>query len=474
MSTKEMQRASVLAQVTRGTLPLTVAARQLAVSYRQAKRLARQYQAHGRAGLRHGNVGRRSNRARPVAEEAAVVALIRAHYSGPAARGPGQRFGPTLVAEHLWLEHGRLVPVPTLRRWMVTAGLWSRARKARPPHVRRARRPAFGELLQLDGSFHDWFEGRAPRPCLMALIDDATGRTLARFGAEETTWAAAALLRAWIEQHGVPRALYVDAKTVYVRPATSLELAAGVAPHTQFGRMCAALGIEVIVARSPEAKGRIERNHGTNQDRLIKKMRRAGIASVAAANAYLAADYLPAHNARFAVAPAVAADAHLPVPRACRLDAVFCLETGRQLGNDWVVRYQNQGLQVTPTRAAQRHAAPGRRVVVREAPTGALTVVVRGPAGDEHVLAWTPVAVSGASTRPVLPAPAPPPPCPAPPVAEPAGYTRTGKPLSAAQMATRAGWSRQLTTDNNRRAGLRQWTATQHATAQAARLDTPR
>lgn len=461
MSTKEAQRGTVLAQVAAGELPLSVAARQLAVSYRQAKRLARQYRAHGRAGLRHGNVGRRSNRAHPATEQAAVLDLIRAHYGGPAARGPGQRFGPTLVAEHLWLEHGRLVPVPTLRRWMLAAGLWSRQRRARPPHVRRARRPAFGELLQLDGSFHDWFEGRGPRPCLMALIDDATGRTLARFGAEETTWAAAGLLRTWIEQHGVPRALYVDAKTVYVRPATSLEVAAGIAPHTQFGRMCAALGIQLLVARSPEAKGRIERNHGTNQDRLVKKLRRAGIADVDAANAYLGTTYLPAHNAQFAVAPQVAADAHLPLPRGRRLDDIFCLETVRQLGRDWVVRYHNQALQVTPTRAAQRHAAPGRRVVVREQATGALTVVVRSPVGGaEYVLPWTPVAVAHAGGSVARPAP---PTAVAGPVAAAAGYTRAGQPLSAAQLAVRARWAAQATAEINQRAGRRRWAEAQRA-----------
>jgi hypothetical protein len=464
MSTKETRRGVVLAQVAAGALPLTVAARQLAVSFRQAKRLYRQCKAQGRHGVRHGNVGRRSNRAVPAPEQAAVLALVRAHYGGPAERGAGQRFGPTLAAEHLWLEHGRLVPVPTLRRWMLAAGLWSRQRRARAPHVRRARRPAFGELLQLDGSFHDWFEGRGPRPCLMSLIDDATGTVRACFGAEETTWAAAGLLRAWIEQYGVPRALYVDAKTVYVRAATSQELAAGVAPQTQFGRMCAALGIELIVARSPEAKGRIERNHGTNQDRLIKQMRLKGIASIEHANAYLAATYLPAHNARFAVTPAVAADAHLPVPRGRRLDDVFCLETVRQLGNDWVVRYQNQGLQVTPTRAAQRHAAPGRRVVVRESATGGLTVVVRSPVGGEHGLAWTPVAVSRGSGRFVPPAP---PPAEVSPMA-PAGYTRAGKPLSEAQMAVRARWARQTAAETHRRDGLRRWNEEQRAARAAA------
>lgn len=463
MSTKEMRRGLVLAQVAAGELPLTAAARQLAVSYRHAKRLYQRYKAQGRLGVRHGNVGRRSNRAVPPSEQATVLDLVRTHYGGMAARGAGQRFGPTLAAEHLWLEHGRLVPVPTLRRWMLADGLWSRQRRARAPHVRRARRPAFGELLQLDGSFHDWFEGRGPRPCLMSLIDDATGTVLSHFGAQETTWAAAGLLRAWVEQYGVPRALYVDAKTVYVREATSQELAAGVAPHTQFGRMCAALGIEVIVARSPEAKGRIERNHGTNQDRLIKQMRRTGIASIEGANAYLAATYLAQHNARFAVAPAVAADAHLPVPRGRGLDDVFCLETVRQLGNDWVVRYQNQGLQVTPTRAAQRHAAPGRRVVVRESATGELTVVVRSPAGGEHELVWTPVTVSRGG-RPFTP-----PPVPrvdaavAVPAPEPAGYTRAGKPLSEAQMAARARWARQTTAEINRRDGRQRWNDEQRA-----------
>lgn len=468
MSTKEARRGVVLAQVAAGEVALAAAARQLQVSYRQAKRLYRRYKARGRLGLRHGNVGRRSNRAPAASEQATVLALIRAHYGGSAGRGAGQRFGPTLAAEHLWLDHGRLVAVPTLRRWMMAAGLWSRQRRARPVHVRRVRRPAFGELLQLDGSFHDWFEGRAPRSCLMALVDDATGTTLARFGAQETTWAAAGVLRAWIEQHGVPRALYVDAKTVYVREATSLELATGRAPHTQFGRMCATLGIELIVARSPEAKGRIERNHGTNQDRLIKKLRHAGIASVETANAFLLATYLPDHNRRFAVAPALAADAHLPLPRGQTLDACFCLETARQLGNDWVVQYHNRGLQVTPTRAAQRQAAPGRRVLVRESATGALTVVVVSPAGREQILAWTPVEVRGGTGRFTPPAASRVTGVAAP---KPAGYTRAGKPLSAAQMATRARWQAQIACEIHQRQAHQRWADVQRALRPGADAD---
>ena len=161
MSTKEVRRAAVFAQVQAGRVLLSVAAPQLGVSYRQAKRLYARYKTRGHAGLRHGNLGRRSNRAWPAAEEEAVLALIRQHFTG-AREGRGQRFGPTLAAEHLWTDHGHVVPVPTLRRWMVRAGLWDRMRRAGPVHVRRPRRAAFGELLQLDGSFHDGFEGRGP------------------------------------------------------------------------------------------------------------------------------------------------------------------------------------------------------------------------------------------------------------------------------------------------------------------------
>ena len=439
MSTKEATRGAVLAQVAAGKVTLRQAAEQLQVSYRQVRRLFQRYRTQGRRGMRHGNVGRRSNRAWPAVEEARVLALIRAHYSGPPT-GVGQRFGPTLAAEHLWTEHGLLVPVPTLRRWMVGAGLWSRQRRARPVHVRRPRRAAFGELLQLDGSFHDWFEGRGRRPCLMSLIDDATGTMLAHFGAQETTWAAADLLRAWVTQCGIPQALYTDAKTVYTRAPTTEELVTGRVPRTQLGQMCERLGIQLIIARSPEAKGRIERNHGTSQDRLVKKMRRQQIATIEAANTFLVADYVPDHNRRFAVRPECGVDAHAPLPAALDLDTVFCLEESRRLARDWVVRYHNRALQVTPTRAAQRHVGPGAPVLVREDRTGRLRVVVCSRAsGREQELAWT--AIEGPrrpSTREAVAAP--PRIAPAPP----AGFTRSGKPLSAAQMAVRARWNNQV------------------------------
>lgn len=440
MSTKELKRWVVMRRIRDRTLSRREAAGLLGLSYRQVKRIFRRFRTRGQKGLIHGNVGQRSNRAHPPAVRAQAVALIAEHFSGP-ARGLGQRFGPTLAAEHLAEEFGVVIPVPTLRRWMLTEKLWSRLRKSKRVHRRRARRGHFGELVQMDGSFHAWLEDRADVECLLTMIDDATGTTLGRFTGEETTWAAAEVLQAWIATYGVPQALYVDAKSVFVRPATCNELAAGLAPVTQFGRMCATLGIRLIVASSPEAKGRVERVHGTNQDRLIKKLRRAGIGTYADANRYVTATYWPAHNARFAVPPTEPADFHLPLPPRLHLAQVFCLETPRVVGNDWVVRYANRALQIVPTARAKRHTHPRGRVVVRETRTGELFVVARSPEGTDQILDWQPIAP--ATHQPSYQAPVPPRlPTPAPPPA--AGYTRAGKPLSARQMAARARWTRAI------------------------------
>jgi transposase len=183
MSGRELTRVEVLSRVKAGTLSLRSAATLLAVSYRHAKRLVRRYRAEGAKGLKHRRAGGASNHARPAAERARVLALVREKYSGPI----DVRFGPTLTAEHLASEDGITVHHDTLRRWMLAAGLWSRARTRAPHRARRERKAHFGELVQLDGSFHLWYEARG---CLMNLVDDATGRTLARLGAQETIWAA--------------------------------------------------------------------------------------------------------------------------------------------------------------------------------------------------------------------------------------------------------------------------------------------
>jgi transposase len=380
MSGRELTRVEVLSRVKAGTLSVGSAATLLDVSYRQAKRLARRYRAEGAKGLKHRSAGQPSNHARAATERERVLALVRKKYSGPV----DVRFGPTLAAEHLSSEDGVTVHHDPLRRWMLAAGLWSRARKQSPHRRRRERKAHFGELVQLDGSFHLWYETRAPRGCLMNLVDDATGRTLARLGDQETIWAAVDVLRRWIEAYGVPLALYTDWKNVYVREPNADEQVTGAVPLTQFGRMCAALEIRIIAASSPQAKGRVERNHGTHQDRLVKKLRRLGIADATAANAFLETSYLREHNRRFAVAPASAEDFHRRTPSRTALDRVFHLEETRVLSNDWVVRYATRYFQV----ARQSGQAPARStVVVREGPDGAIELRYR-----ERLMQWTEIA----------------------------------------------------------------------------------
>jgi transposase len=381
------------------TLTLRAAAELMEVSYRQAKRLLRRYRHQGAAGLQHQAAGRASNRRSNARTRARALAVIREKYSG----GVGERFGPTLAAEHLAAEDGITVDHETLRRWMLAAGLWSRARKRSPHRRRRERMAHFGELVQLDGSFHPWFERRGPDSCLLTLVDDATGRSLGRFGAQETIWAAVGILRAWIGYYGIPRALYTDWKNVYVRRPNQEERATGAEPFTQFGRMCAALGIKIIPASSPQAKGRIERNHGTHQDRLVKKLRRNAIADIDAANAFLEAAYWPDHNRRFAQAARAADDFHVGVPRGVRLDAVFRLQEKRTVSNDWVVRYDNRVLQLE--RQSDQPPARGT-VLVYEAVDGTIEIRYRDRVmrWTEH-LASTPPGTSPAPARVHPPAP---------------------------------------------------------------------
>jgi transposase len=401
MSVQELDRVGVLARVKSGALTVKQASTLLGVSYRQAKRLWARYRRRGPRGLRHGLAGRPSNRARPAAERRRVLQVVRRKYSGAVE----DRFGPTLAAEHLAEEDQLRVHPETLRRWMLAAGLWSRVRDAPAHRTRRERKAHFGELVQLDGSFHAWWPSEH-RPCLMNMVDDATGTSLLRFEAEETTWAAVTVLRQWIERYGVPLALYTDLKNVYLREATEAERAAGRVPLTQFGRMCAALRIRIIGARSPQAKGRVERHHGTHQDRLVKKLRRLGIQTAAAANAYLEATYTGAHNARFAQPAAAPEDFHRAAPSRAALDGIFRLEATRTVDRHWVVRHDNQYFQIT----RQSGYPPARsRVLVCEAPDGTVEIWYR----DRRV------AYERLATPPRRPSPPPAAPAPPRPVSRP-------------------------------------------------------
>src|SRR5713101_8211533 len=250
MSERELRHAAALALVAEGRWTVVEAAERREVSNKQGKRLWKRYRVEGPRGLVQRSAGRISNRAKPKKLRQRVLQLIRAKYSGE----PGKRFGPTLATEHLAEEDGIGLGVETLRRWMLEEGLWSRERRRRAHRRRRERKAHFGEMVQLDGSFHDWLEGRGPRACLMNLVDDATGATLCRMGEEETIWAAVGVLQAWIERYGVPQVLYTDWKNIYVPgPREEVRLQGEVA-ETQFGRMCRRLGIRIIAAHSPQAK----------------------------------------------------------------------------------------------------------------------------------------------------------------------------------------------------------------------------
>jgi len=255
LSKRELERAGVLARVKAGQLRISDCAVLLRVSYRQAKRLWKRYQTGGAARLKHGNAGRISNRRRSEKERQKILRKVEEKYSG---------FGPTLASEQLASEDQLAVHPETLRRWMLEEGLWKRARQRKQHRRRRDRRAHFGELVQMDGSFHDWYQGRAPKACLMNMVDDATSTVEAHLGDEETIWAAAGVLRQWIEKYGVPLALYTDWKNVYVREPTEKEQLHGKVPVTQFGRMCQKLDIKIIAANSPQAKGRVERGNGTH------------------------------------------------------------------------------------------------------------------------------------------------------------------------------------------------------------------
>jgi len=369
MSEREVRRAGVLGRVKAGELRQQEAATILRLSYRQVKRLYRRYQVGGAQGLVHGNAGRRSNRGKLKAFREKILKIVGERYGGE----PGERLGPTLAAEHLEEDHGLKVDAETLRRWMLEAGLWSRERKRKAYRQRRTRRRHFGELVQMDGSFEAWLEDRAERACLINLVDDATSRGLGRFDPEETTWALADAYRAWVEKYGIARALYVDGKTVYGAWASAEQKERGEEPFSQFRRMCERLGTELILAGSAQAKGRVERAHGTHQDRLIKKLRLAGIDDYEAANRYLRSRYWPEHNRRFAVAPTEAVDFHEPVPAGMDLGAVFSLEYERTVSEDWVVRYDNRFLQIETA-----EVRPGAKVTIRIRRNGRMELLHEG------------------------------------------------------------------------------------------------
>jgi len=338
MSTKELQRIAVLERVARGEMTMKSAAEMIVMSPRQCRRLVRRFENSGAAGLAHKLCGRPSNRQADGATRTAAVAAYKEFYPD---------FGPTLAAEHMAVRQGLGVHPETLRLWLIDAGLWHTREQRRRHRKKRARKERFGEMIQFDGSHHLWFEDRGPKCCLMTMVDDATGRFHALFTADEGTLAAMRMVAAWIEQYGIPRSIYADRLKVYVtdREPTVDEQLGGEEPRTQFGRACNKLGIRIIVAHSPQAKGRVENKHKLTQDRLIKDMRLAGISTIEAGNEFLKT-WLPKANERFSVPPANPDDMHQAVTEGLDLRAVFCHEETRVVRNDWTVQFDNRCLQI--------------------------------------------------------------------------------------------------------------------------------
>src|SRR3954454_4741869 len=274
MSRIERTRLEVFARVKAKQIDKVKASELLGLSYRQVLRSYARYATSGAAGLTHASRGKPSNRGHDAAHRAAVLAAYAARYAD---------FGPTLAAEQMLAREGLAVNHETLRRWLADAGLRKRTRKRQAHRARRVRGAHAGELVQLDASPHDWLEGRGPRMTLVEFVDDATGRAYGRFYAEETTAAVMDCLGRYARRHGLPRALYVDKDSIYVvnnRAPTGAEILERREPRTQFARAAAELGVKVIVADSPQAKGRVERVHGTHQDRLVKLMRLAGVSTI--------------------------------------------------------------------------------------------------------------------------------------------------------------------------------------------------
>lgn len=388
MSRKERKRLTILAAVKRSELTLAAAAELLAMSYRQAKRVWRRYRELGDAGLVHRLRGRPSPRRTVPEVRAEILARVATKYPD---------FGPTLAAEYLAAE-GLAVDHETLRRWLLAGGMRQVRRRGQQHRQWRERKPCFGAMVQLDGSDHDWFEGRAPRAVLMVMVDDATNRVWAQFFEAETTRASYDMLEGWARRYGLPQSLYVDRDSIYrCEGIGSLaEQLAGQRPQTQFARVMSQLGIVLILAHSPQAKGRVERMNATLQDRLVKALRLEKINTIAEANEYLAKRFLPALNRRFGVVPASPADVHGPVPR--HLDEVLSWEEERVVQRDWTVACGKRIYQLD--RCHERLSLVRRKIVVRTLRTGQVQLVHRQDKLRWKELPQRPVRVAAKTVRP--------------------------------------------------------------------------
>ena len=388
MSRKERDRITIMVGIQHGKLTLRAAAQVLGLSYRQTRRVWRRYQAQGDAGLVHRARGRPSPRRTPPALRARILARYRERYGD---------FGPTLAAEYLGEEDGLEVDHETLRRWLLAQGVRTVGRRRQQHRQWRERKPCFGEMVQLDGSHHDWFEGRREPCVLMVMVDDATNRMRARFFEAETTHASYDTFEDWTRRHRLPRSVYVDRDSIYRcegAPSVADQLA-GREPQTQFGRAMDQVGVKLILARSPQAKGRVERMNGVLQDRLVKALRLEGISDLDRANRYLDRVFLSALNGRLAREPAQAADVHRAVP--ANLEEILSWEAQRVVQRDWTVAWQGRWFQLE--RSEEPRNLVGRSITVRRLRDGRLQLLHRGQKLRARQLPTRPPRVQAAPRR---------------------------------------------------------------------------
>jgi hypothetical protein len=383
MSVKELRRVHVIRQTMEKTLTQVKAGTLLGLTPRHIRRLIERVAQAGDQGLAHRGRGKPSNRQISEKVQTKALTLYAQRYGD---------FGPTLAAEKLAERHGITISAETVRGWLLAKGVTHFQRRKRPHRAWRERKAHVGELLQLDGSHHDWLEGRGPRCVLMAYIDDASSRVLARFYEYEGTIPAMDSFQRYVTRYGIPLAVYADRHTTYQSPAkpTVEEQLAGREPLSQFGRALSELGVELIPAHSPQAKGRVERLFKTVQDRLVKELRLAGVSTLEAANRFLDG-YLPIYNRRFSVQPAQPADLHRPRPASRELDRSLCIKTTRCLRKDFTIAHQRGLYQIHDTIRASH-------VLVEERVDGTMQITHQGRPLGFHAITSRPMKAGEAKT----------------------------------------------------------------------------
>jgi len=338
MSQKELKRLHVIHKVVEGSLTQVRAAEIISLGERQIRRIVKRIGVEGDKGIQHRSRGKESNRKAPKGLIERVTRLYREKYQG---------FGPTLTAEKLLEVEGIDVSKETVRTWLMGSGQWQKGRRVKTHRQWRERKSCFGEMLQLDGSHHDWFDNRRPKSVLMAYIDDATSKVYGRFYEYEGTIPAMDSFKRYIRKYGIPMSVYMDKHTTYkstAEPSIEDEIN-GTTPLSEFGRALTELEVQIIHAHSPQAKGRIERLFKTLQDRLVKEMTIRGINTIDEANKYLDT-YLSIYNKRFAVRAKAQDNLHREIPRELNLDKVLCIRTVRALRNDFTIAHNSKLYQI--------------------------------------------------------------------------------------------------------------------------------